>query len=390
MSITRKNVEEALDASFLSWAERYETARREQDEAKVNECKAILSMLFRHSAYPPSSFFERIAHYVTGADERGWDFFTELILDEVKTAGNPLTPGMAVSVALAEAAKGASEAEQRMFVSFQKRVDTFVLKILERLPQTVRGFENGMSQCSALFEPEGPRNDPRGRSGALRVAFDRRQQTKVLCEAPLLMDYLYRRFLNDLPDMLDSGRVLQDRNELIRLAEGENGDGLVLGVKSGDPFFTMDNDCPPSGPDFHDHLSGNALNRPTPDNFKDSKDVGFFRVWVQGANASRPSLTILPGAQFIIAGILAKPNSYYRVPALRMALDFVIYIMMLVVYSFWVLLHKDGRLTVGEIVFACYVLVSMAEKLCKSLRCRSQRFLATTLSLRTGVSNDFT
>ncbi|CAN0208490.1 unnamed protein product, partial [Ascophyllum nodosum] len=176
---------------------------------------------------------------------------------------------MAVSVALAEAAKGASEAEQRMLVSFQKRVDTFVLKILERLPQTVRGFENGMSQCSALFEPEGPRNEPHGRSGPLRVAFERRQQTKVLCAAPLLMDYLYRRFMNDLPDMLDSGRVLQVRDELIRLAKGENGDGLILGVKSGDPFFTMD--CPSSGPDFHDHLSGNALNRPTPDNFKDSK-----------------------------------------------------------------------------------------------------------------------
>ncbi|CAN0464573.1 unnamed protein product, partial [Ascophyllum nodosum] len=75
MSITRENVEEALDTSFLSWAERYERAHREKDEAKVKDCKAILSMLFRHSAYPPSSFFERIAHYVTGADEQGWDIF---------------------------------------------------------------------------------------------------------------------------------------------------------------------------------------------------------------------------------------------------------------------------------------------------------------------------
>ena len=204
------------------------------------------------------------------------------------------------------------------------------------------------------------------------------------------MDYLYRKFLNDLPDMLDSGRVLQDRGELIRLAKGENGDGLVLGVKpdSGDPFFTMD--CSPSGFDLDDYLSGNAMNRPAPGNFKDSKDVGFFRVWVQGANASRPSLTILPGAQFIIAGILAKPNSYYRVPALRMALDFVIYILMLAAYSTWVLLHKDGSLTVGESIFACYVLVSMAEQLCKSLRCRSQRLFATTPSLRAGASNGFT
>ena len=175
----------------MSRIKRPETARREQDEAKVNDCNAILSMLFRHSAYPPSSFFERIVHYVTGTDEQGWDVFTELILGEVETAGNPLTPGMAVSVALAEAAKGAREAEQRMFLFFQKRVDTFMLKILERLPQTVRGFEDGMSQCSALFEPEGPRNDPRRRSGPLRLAFEKRQQTKILCSAALLMNYRY-------------------------------------------------------------------------------------------------------------------------------------------------------------------------------------------------------
>ena len=166
--------------------------------------------------------------------------------------------------------------------------------------------------------------------------------------------------MNGLPDMLDSGRVPQDRDKLIRLAEGGNGDGLVLGVKPGDVFFTLD--CPPSGPDLDDHLSGNALNRPAPGNalnhpapgnfnfnFKDSKDVRFFRVWVQGANASRPILTILPGAQLIISGIHAKPNSYYRVPALRMALDFVVYIMMLAAYSAWVLLHEDGPLTVGKI-----------------------------------------
>ena len=386
MSITRKNVEEALDASFLSWAERYKTARREQDEAKVNDCRAILSMLFGHSAYPPSSFFERIAHYVTGADERGWNIFTELILWGVETAGNPLTPGMTVSVALAEAAKGAREAEQRMFLSFQKRVDTFVLKILEQLPQTVRGFENGMNQCSALFEPEGPKNDSRGRLGPLRVAFERRQQTRTLCAAPLLMDYLNRKFMEDLPNMLDSDGVLQDRDELIRLAKGENGDGLVLGVEPGDPFFTLD---PPSGPDLDDHLSGTALNRPAPGNLKDSKDVGFFRVWVQGANASRPSLTILPSAQFIIAGILAKPNSYYRVPALRMALDFVVYIMMLAVYSAWVLLHKDGPLTVGESIFACYVLVSMAEQLCKILGMSIATILRNYSFLAAGVSNGF-
>ena len=355
LSTTRGKVEEALDALFLTWADRYIRARRQEHKSEVDDCKAILSMLFRHSAHPPKRFFETIAHdaLVTGADEREWEIFSELIMSEVRSAKNPLAHGMVVLVALADAAEGAREAEQRMFLSLQKKVDKFVLKIFERLPQTVRGFENGMSQCSALFEPEGPRNNPCGRSGPLRVAFERREQTRTLCAAALLMDYLYRKFMNDLPDMRDSARVLQDLDELIRLATGENGDGLVLGVRPGDPFFKK----PAS---------------PTPGNFEESEDVGFFRVWLQGANASHPSLTILPGAQFILAGILAKPKTYYRVPALRMALDFVIYIMMLAAYSDWVLFHDDGPVTVREIIFACYVLVSMAEQMCKSLICRSQ------------------
>ena len=390
MSTTRENVEEAMDASFLQWAERYKKAHEDKDDTKeIDDCKAILSTLFRHSAYPSRRFFERIAHDVMGADDQRWGDFTELVLGGVESAKNPLVPGIAISVALAEAAEGAREAEQRMFSSLQKRVDKFVLKILERLPQTVRGFEDGMSQCSALFEPEGSRNNPCGRSGPLRMAFERRSQTKSLCAAALLMDYLYLKFMNGLPDMRDSGRILQDRDELINLAEGENGDGFVLDVKPGDPFFTMDPH--PSGFELDDHLSGNALDRSTPGNSNDSKeDLGFFRVWVQGANAARPSLTILPGAQFIIAGILAKSSSYYRVPALRMVLDFVIYIMMLGVYSAGVLLHQDGPLTVGEIIFSSYVLVSIAEQLCKYLVHRSQRYFVTSHPLRASVSYGFT
>ena len=377
-SSIREMVAEALDASLLRWAYRYQQAREYERAREIPICKKILSMLFRHSAYPRDTFFQRIAHDVTGAEEREWQHFTELVLSGVESAENHLVPGMAVSVALAEAAERAREGEHRIFSSLQERVDSVMLKILERLPQTVRGFEQGMSQCSALFKPGGPRNDPCGRPGPPRIGFGRRAQTKTLCAVPLLMDYLYRRFMNGLPDMRYSGHVLQNVEELQSLAEGEGGNSFILGDTLGEV------DRYPLGHESARHLFDNALNRPPPGDFK---DVGFFRVWLQGANASRPSLTILPGAQFIITGILPKPNSCYRVPAFRMALDFVVYNMMLAAYSSWVLLHEGGPLTSVEIIFAFCVLVRMY---IKSLRGRSRRYFATNIFLRTGASSGIT
>ena len=340
----------------MSWEYRYQLAREYDNAWELDHCKRVLSMIFKHSARPPKQFLQRIVSKVTGDD--GWQIFTERVLSELESARNPLIPGMNVSVALAETAEGAPEGEQRRLKSFQKEVDNYVLKVLEWLPQTIRGVKNGMRQCSALFEPEGPGNNPRGRPGPLRVAFERRQHTKSLCAVPLIMDYISRTFTRGLPNMRDSGNVLQDRAELIRLAqEGEDGGGLVIGVKPDDDFFRLDNHPPGNQRDFHP--LGNQLELHPAGDFKDS---GFFRVSLQGANASRRNLTFLPGLQFIVAGILAKPNSYYEVPALRMALDFVIYIIMLWAYSEWVLLSEDGPLTTGEIAFAVYTLVRKCEK----------------------------
>ena len=355
MSPYKKQVQDALDASFMSWEYRYQLARKYDNAWELDHCKRVLSMIFKHSARPPKQFLQRIVSKVTG-DER-WQIFTERVLSELESARNPLIPAMNVSVALAETAEGAPEGEQRILKSFQKEVDNYVLKVLEWLPQTVGGVKNGMRQCSALFEPEGLRNNLTGRltgrPGPLRVAFERHQHTKSLCAVPLIMDYISRRFTRGLPNMRDSGNVLQDRAELICLAqEGEDGGGLVIGVKPGDDFFSLDNHLPENQRDLHP--LGNQLElHPA----GDSKDSGLFRVSLQGANASRRNLTFLPGLQFIVAGILAKPISYYEVPVLRMALDFVIYIIMLWAYSEWVLLSEDGPLTTGEIAFAVYSLV---------------------------------
>ena len=45
-----------------------------------------------------------------------------------------------------------------------------------------------------------------------------------------------------------------------------------------------------------------------------------------------------------------------------MLLDFVVYVAMLAVFSFFVLFHSDGELTWGEVIFfASFVAVSFAE-----------------------------
>ncbi|CAM9510972.1 unnamed protein product, partial [Ascophyllum nodosum] len=257
-------------------------------------------MILQHSACPVKQFLQGIVSKVTYGKEDVWQIFTERVLREMESARNPLIIGMNVSVALAQAAEGAPKGGQRILLSFQKRVDRYVLKVLEWLPQTVRGLEKGMRQCSALFEPEGPRNNLRGRPGPLWVAFEKRQQTKSLCTVPLIMDYISRKFTKGLPNMRDSDNVLRDRAELIRLAEGEDDNGLVVGVKPGDKFFGFDHH--PSGNQRSFHPLVNQLERHPSGDFNDS---GIFRVWLQGANASRPSLTFLPGLQFIVAGVLA-------------------------------------------------------------------------------------
>ena len=314
-------------------------------------------MMFKHSARPTKQFLQRISQDITDGEENVWQIFTERVLSELESATNPLIPGMNVSVALAIAAKGAREGEQRILLSFKNTVDNYVLKVLEWLPQTVRGCKNGMSQCSALFEPEGPWSNLQGRPGPLRVAFERRQQTKSLCAVPLVMDYLSQRFTKGLPNMRDSGRVLQDKAELIRLAGAavEDGHDFVIGDTP---------DCAP--PEIEGNFpNAQLVRRPSRKlnrhNSGDFKESGLLRVWLQGANASRPSLTFLPGLQFIVAGLVAKPNSYYEVPALRMVLDFVVYIIMVSTYVVWVLLPDDEPLTIGEIVFAVYNLVSKSE-----------------------------
>ena len=145
-----------------------------------------------------------------------------------------------------------------------------------------------------------------------------------LCAIPLVMDYLSNRFTCGLPD-------LGDRNGILR-----NGYELLMLVHSGDD------------------PTNRSLCIGDPENYCNRS----WRLFQGIPWWDIPALTVLPGAQFVITGLLTKSRSYYRVPVMRMAMDFVVYLVMLAAYYNLVLLHEDGPVTVGEVMFTCYVLVS--------------------------------
>lgn len=263
----------------------------------ANDLLTILSSLLANSAQPSPSDLKTLSRRHASGDR-----FKSCCLRAITSAGNPFIPGMTLSIRLAEAAKQATEGEQRTIVDIQSSVDELLLEIFERLPRTVRGFEGGMDGCTEVFEPvlRGTFDESKGlRRGPLEMIISEPQQLKMFIKVPLVMDFLSSKFTLGLPDLNDTGGLLKNPDQLEYLANGRTGgeeDGLVL-----------------QGP------------------------VGKL---LQAADADIPSLSLFPGAQFIVAGVVAKPNNYYRVPAMRMALDFVVYLGMVAALSYFVLFHS--------------------------------------------------
>lgn len=324
LQTARNQVAEALEDGLSVWTEAERVVRRRPRRETKRAAKDILSSLLEYGARPSHSFLVELSR------EKSLEWLKEVCLGAVTSARNPFVPGMTLSVKLAGAAGKAPEGERRNILFLQDSVDALLLELLERLPQTVRGFddllfkilkqdgiEDGMGWLSAVFEPEGSAANPTG-PGPLGMALRERKQMETFCTMPLVMDFLSRRFTWSLPDLGDTDGVLGDYGELLTLTT----DGLVLD---------------------HEKLNCSA----------------FLVERLQGANEDKRSLTILPGAQFIAAGLVGRPNDYYRMPAMRMVLDLVVYVAMLAVFTVAVLFHADGAVTAGEWLFLLYIAVSL-------------------------------
>lgn len=330
------------------------------DEANRDERAKALSWMLQRSVRPSFDDLAKLWKLPAAADASSPDdWLHRWCLDTVVSADNPFIPGMTLSVLLSEGVQIASEGEQRTLITVRGRVEGLLLEVLERLPKTVRGFPRGMEGCAAMFEPEGPRKAPRYLPGPLAVALQKRRQTEVFCAAPLVMDFLSLGFKKGLPDLRDINGLRGSREGLTNLC-GEGHESLVL---------------------FQSHMF-----------HRNSEGYTFYAYgkgsFLQGTAKNYMKSTVLPGAQFIAAGVVAKPCSYYYVPAMRMALDFLVYVGMLAFFCTFVLLFEEGEaidedgevlyedvaVTWGEIVFVVYVAVSLIKQhTSDSLRIRGAR-----------------
>lgn len=305
--------------------------------SRDKETANTLSFLLQHSVRPT---YKDLGNLVEVSAQRrdpspdGW--FNAWCMRTVVSAANPFIPGMALSKLLTNGAEIAPEGRQRDLLSLRDRVDALLLEVLERLPKTVQGFPGGLEGCATVFEPEGLAPNPGYLPGPLTVMLEDRRQVEAFSVAPLIMDFLALVFKKGLPELWDTNDPRGEHKELEYL-RGKGGGDLVIGRSSAD----VDKD-----------------------NF-----VGSF---LQGTNTAFGKATLLPGGQFIAAGVVAKPASYYHVPAMRMLLDLLVYLGMLAFFCYFVLLYDEGEaiseeemvvrddttITWGEIAFAVYVVVS--------------------------------
>lgn len=307
----------------------------------------VLSSLMAMSARPSPEDLVDLSRHSEKND------FRDCCLRAITSAVNPLIPGMNLSLTLATAANQAPEGDRRRIREVQASADALLLEIFERLPQTVRAFDGKIAACRAVLEQNDTRTDAHaGFTGPLGLMLSEKQQREKYCSEPLVMDYLTRMFTLGLPSPRDSKRVLSDRAELDYMA-GEGKREICLVYHRGVVFRRLR----PLIPGFFNYipllnvlLEANVVDRETIDDSNKNTSVLFgpgsfraslsIRTLLQGANDRFPSLTMLPGAQFMAAGILAMPNDFYRVPAMRMLLDFVVYVGMLAVLGYFVLFHS--------------------------------------------------
>lgn len=259
------------------------------DTRSDNDLITIASLMAK-SAQPSASDLRNLSRL-----HKHGDRFKECCLRAVSSAINPFVPGITLSIKLAEAAKQANERERRAISDIQSSVDELLLEIFERLPQTVDGFEGGIDGCAAVFEQKLTKSsDANGLGGPLEMILSEQQQLETFCEVPLVMDFLSSKFtlgLRYLNDFKHYGRNIDGM--------GSIGEDLIL-----------------------------------------DSSVGKF---VQTDRS-----TFFPGLQFVVAGVVAAPNNYYQVPAMRMMLDFVVYAVMIAALSYFVLFHSTAGSMIGD------------------------------------------
>lgn len=82
------------------------------------------------------------------------------------------------------------------------------------------------------------------------------------------------------------------------------------------------------------------------------------------------SWTYLPGLQFILAGVVGNTASFFGVPAMRLALDVIVYAGVIAVFvSKVVVLLSPGTVTPWELLWFGYLFGAIWQQVCWRLPC---------------------
>lgn len=287
--------------------------RGPEDDKLLN----VLSMLLQHGASPASKDLVFLSRNV----EIGR--LDDCFFQAVSSARNCFIPGLNISFALQGAMDDTREIERKILACLRQKGDAIMEEVLRWLPQTVGGVPGGMEVCTALFEPEIIDSRAAGDTGPLSRTLGCVHRIVTFATAPLGMDYMFQKFTRGLPGLTNASHVLALETPRLDLRDEGKGHEILTAL--------------------------------TPGSTMRSILIGVGEIM---SDRSLSSLTIFPGAHFITTGIVAVPNSYYNVPAVRMAMEIIVYSTVLVLFTKEVLLFEEGPPAAGEFAFFGFVVVS--------------------------------
>eukprot|EP00752_Nemacystus_decipiens_P004796 g4364.t1 len=251
---------------------------------------------------------------------------------------NPFPAGSQLSVAIDNALGSASATERCALSGLQETLDDILVEVLERLPQTIDHFPGGVNGIAVVFEPEIAGTRGAGYRGPVRLALDEPKWGRTFCSSPLIFEYMSHKFAAGLPNLRDT----------------EN----LLGIKATGAHCG----CPMEARDFlysTQMVANSVLGRKIQGSGLGgwgSESIRRPRAWdrIWGG-------TSLPGAQFIAIGLLTRPMSYYKVPALRMLLDFCAHLLVLTLYTTVALQDHQLGVTLVEIILKFHIMAELVQ-----------------------------
>ncbi|CAM9154443.1 unnamed protein product, partial [Hapterophycus canaliculatus] len=295
----------------------------------VEESLAALTMLLQHGARPLAKDLIFLARVVS--TERLEECFSHA----VASAKNCFIPSLHLTFLLQDAIAEAPERDRRVLTVLQQGVDTLLRAILKCLPQKVACVSGGMAACAAVLEPE--LHDNRltyVRKGPLAMSLCCPHRIVTFATSPLCMNYMMLKFCRGLPALNDGPRARALDSSRLDTRDEAKGHESLTAMCRGSPMGVFL------------HRVGKAVS----------------------GHDCLSSLTLFPGAHFIAVGVVTMPNSYYKVPAMRMVLDAMVYVAAVALFTKGVLLHDEGSVTGAEVAFAVFFVAAIASE--TSLICK--------------------